>query len=451
MSYVEKAFWDYLKSTMFGGVRILFSRQLVFFSLILIITSVITTGTVALKNEFLDVITNEVLNFVFLAQISIALGFIISGVFSKYFNLLFRFLLLLVTALIIQIIFFMSQEISSLDTVSTLLIQVFPLVSFVSWAFLVPLASFSFSKGFFSNKTTGSVLFLGKPHTDHKAIFSGVMTLIAFFSLLWNVTMIYIGFNENSFSYFILGILGVLIAFLIILVVQGKFFSDDVFNTTLGFFFVVNIPNQIMIFLTSMSGSQNIKTSFIYVFILFSIIYSTQNISRRIKMKGVVIDSTKKSKKKIKEDPFHIGRFIGFIGGEGVVLILFGLYLGFHLIQLQVISRLAKAYEFLFGAISFSEVYHDISMVFMAFILFVVFIFYALQNGKGYWEADIYRFSFLPPYEDFIDYVERIKRGEISKTDIALTIGKQAVAASGIDILSIAKKFLSSKKETQSD
>ncbi|MHA1974253.1 MAG: hypothetical protein ACTSW1_14735 [Candidatus Hodarchaeales archaeon] len=446
MSYVEKAFWTYLKSTLFGGVRILFSRQLIVFSLILIITSVVTTGTVAHQNKVSDIITKEVLNFVFLAQISIAIGFIISGVFSKYLNLFFRFLLLLVVVLIVQIIFFMAQEISSLDTVSTLLIQVFPLVAFLSWAFLVPLASFSFSKGLFSNKTLGSVLFLGKSHTDHKAIFSGVMTIIAFFSLFWNVAMIYIGFNENRLSYFILGILGVLIAFLIILVVHGKFFSDDVFNTTLGFFFVMNLPNQIMIFLTSVNGSQSVETTFTYVFILFSIIYSTQNVSRRIKMKGIVIDPTKKSNKRIKEDPLRIGRFIGFIGGEGVVLIFFGLYLGFHLIQLQVISGLAEAYEFLFGATPFSEVYHDISMVFMVLILFFVFIFYALQHGKGYWEADIYRFGFLPPYEDLVDYMEQIKRGKISKTDIALTIGKQAVAASGFDILSTVRKIFFDKK-----
>ena len=48
--------------------------------------------------------------------------------------------------------------------------------------------------------------------------------------------------------------------------------------------------------------------------------------------------------------------------------------------------------------------------------------------------------------EDLVDYIEQIKRGEISKTDIALELGKQAVAASGFDILSTAKKFLFSKK-----
>ena len=438
MSYVEKAFWDYLKSTLFGGIRILFSRRLILFSLILFVTSVITTGAVVFQSQASDIITEEVLNFVFGVQISIAIGLIFSGLFSKKLNLPLRFFLLIAMVLIVQTIYLIAQENVSLTPLSELLSQYFPLVAFLSWAFLVPLASFAFSKGMFSNKITGSVLFLGKPKTDHKSIFSGVMTLVAFASLLWNIIMIYIGITDNHLSYLVLGIIGALVAFLIILVVQGWIFNDDIFNTTLGFFFVMTLPNQIMIFLTSVSGSENIVTSFNYLFVIFSLLYSAQNISRRVKMKGVVVD---KSKKPIREDPFRIGRFIGFVGGEGVVLIYLGLALGFHLIQLQIMSGLATVYEVLFGDLKFSEVYHDITMVFMVLILIIVCIFYKLQRGKGYWAADIYRFDFLPPYEDLVDYMERIKKGEISKTDIALTVGKKAVEASGVGIFSAAKKF----------
>jgi hypothetical protein len=95
----------------------------------------------------------------------------------------------------------------------------------------------------------------------------------------------------------------------------------------------------------------------------------------------------------------------------------------------------------LIGDLSFSEVYHDITLIFMVFILIIVVLFYILQGGSGYWEADIFRFDFLPPYEDLVDYMERIKRGEISKTDIALTVGKKAVEASGVGVFTAAKKF----------
>lgn len=254
--------------------------------------------------------------------------------------------------------------------------------------------------------------------------------------------MVYIGYTETRMSYMFLGILGIGVAFLVILVVQGIILGDDVFNTILGFFFVVSLPNQLMIFITSISGSENIVTSFNYIMVLFSLIYSAQNVSRRIKMKGVVKDPSKKSKKKIKEDPFRIGRFIGFVGGEGVVLTYLGLALGFQVFQLQLMSRLLpEAVTNLIGDLTFSEIYHDITLVFMAFILIIVIIFYILQGGAGYWATDVYRFDFLPPYDDLVDYMERIKRGEISKTDIALTVGKKAVEAGGIGVFSAAKKF----------
>ncbi|MFX0183883.1 MAG: hypothetical protein ACFE95_12435 [Candidatus Hodarchaeota archaeon] len=432
MSYVEKAFWDYLKSMMFGGVRILLSRRLILFSLILFVTSAVTTGVVVLQNQASDIITENLIDLVFSVQISIAIGFILSGLFSKKLNLFLRFLLLLLVTVVVVVF----------TTFSTLPINYFPVFSLLLWAFLVPLATFSFSKGLFSSKITGSVLFLGKPTTDRKSIFSGLMTLIAFLSLIWNLIMVYIGYTETRLSYMFLGILGIGVAFLVILVVQGLILGDDVFNTTLGFFFVVSLPNQIMIFITSISGSENIVTSFNYIMVLFSLIYSAQNVSRRIKMKGVVIDPSKKSKKKIKEDPFRIGRFIGFVGGEGVVLICLGLALGFQVFQLQLMSgELPGGVTNLIGDLTFSEIYHDITMVFMAFILIIVILFYIIQGGSGYWATDIYRFDFLPPYDDLVDYMERIKRGEISKTDIALTVGKRAVEAGGIGVFSTAKKF----------
>ncbi|MFX1506159.1 MAG: hypothetical protein ACFFDC_08585 [Promethearchaeota archaeon] len=431
MSYVEKAFWDYLKSTLFGGVRILLSRRLILFSLILFLTSVVTTSAFVLQSQASDLITNDMLNLLFSVQISIAIGFIISGLLSKKLTLLLRFFLLLLIAVIFTVI----------ATISDLPITYFPVMALLIWAFLVPLASFSFAKGLFSNKITGSVLFLGKPTTDRKSIFSGVMTLVALLSLIWNLIMIYMGLNKTpiGYSYIILGIIGVGVALLVILIVQGILLGDDVFNTIIGFFFVMSLPNQIMIFITSIDGSASIVTGFNYIMVLFSLIYTAQNVSRRIKMKGVVTDSSKKA---LKEDPFRIGRFVGFVGGEGVVLIYLGLALGFQVFQLQLMGGLLpEIIKGLIGDLSFSEVYHDITLLFMVFILVIVILFYIVQGGSGYWEADIFRFDFLPPYDDLVNYMERIKRGEISKTDIALTVGKKAVEASGVGVFSAAKKF----------
>ena len=78
MSYLEKAFWDYLKSTLFGGLRILLSRQFIFFSVILFFISIFTTGLVFMQEQASDVITPDLIELVFSVQISLAIGFIFS-------------------------------------------------------------------------------------------------------------------------------------------------------------------------------------------------------------------------------------------------------------------------------------------------------------------------------------------------------------------------------------
>ncbi|MCK4848842.1 MAG: hypothetical protein KAT16_07465 [Candidatus Heimdallarchaeota archaeon] len=439
MSYIEKAFWDYLKSTLFGGLRILLSRQFIFFSVVLFFISISTTGLVFMQEQASDVITPDLIELVFGIQISLAIGFIFSGLVSKKLSSLARFLIMFVVVVVVSVI----NEISALSSLSDLFLQTIPLIAFLCWSFLIPVASFSFAKGMFSNKVTGSIVFLGKPRTERKSVFSGLLTLVAFTSVIGNLIMIAIGINDTPprTSYIFLGLLGLGISVFIILIVQGIIFSDDVFNTVLGLFFVMTLPNQLMIVLTSVSGSENIVTSFDFILVTFALLYSAQNISRRVNLKGVIVDESGDVKNLKSDDPFGVGRVVGFIGGEGIVLIYLGLALGFHLIQLQVINRSAGIYEELFGALTFSEAYHDITTIFTVFIFVIVTLTYFLQRGRGYWEADIVRFEFLPPYEDIKDYMEKVKSGEISKTDIAISVGKKAVNVGGAGVFSAARIF----------
>ena len=138
MSYLEKAFWDYLKSQIFGGIRILFSRRLILFSVVLFVISAMTTMTVVFQDQTL--ITAELIDYVFIIQLSIAIGMIICGLVSKKLSILIRFLLLIAIVIIIQGIYIVSQTVTSLELISEFLIDFFPLFAFFSWALLVPLA-----------------------------------------------------------------------------------------------------------------------------------------------------------------------------------------------------------------------------------------------------------------------------------------------------------------------
>jgi hypothetical protein len=267
--------------------------------------------------------------------------------------------------------------------------------------------------------------------------------------------MVAIGTNDTRPSYIFLGLLGLGISIFIILIVQGIIFSDDVFNTVLGLFFISSLPNQLMIVLTSINGTENIVTSFDFILVTFALLFSAQNISKRVNIKGVVVDDSGKIKNRKSDDPFGIGRFVGFIGGEGIVLVYLGLALGFHLIQLQVINGSAGIYQGLFGGLAFEEAYHDITTIFTAFIFVIVTLAYFFQRGKGYWETDVVRFDFLPPYEDIKDYLVKVKLGEISKTNMAISVGKKAVNVGGAGVFSAARMFRDrifrdSKKEDDS-
>ena len=445
MSYVEKAFWDYLKSTLFGGVRILLSRQFILFSVILFVISVSTTGLVVMQDQASDLITPELIETAFSIEISLAIGFILSGLIAKRLNFILRLVLMFFIVLIVFLLSLLKEEIALLNDFNNIFIEVFPLLAFFCWSFLIPVASFSFAKGMLSNKVTGSILFLGKPKTERKSIFSGLLTLVAVFSLIGNGLMLYVGMIDARMSYFVLGIFAVAVSILAILIIQGFFFSDDIFNSVLGLFFVMILPNQLMIVLTSISGSENIVTSFDFLLVAFTLLYSAQSISRRIKLKGVTVDESGELSNLKSDDPFRLGRFVGFVGGEGIVLIYLGLALGFHLIQLQILNGTAGIYEELFADLSFSEAYHDVTSIFSFLIFGIVTLTYFLQRGRGYWETDLIRFDFLPPYDDLKDYLERVKSGEISKTELALTVGKKvgksAVNAGSAGIFSAARMF----------
>ena len=99
MSYVEKAFWDYLKSQLFGGIRILFSRRFILFSVLLFIISIITTMTVVSQDQ--TAIDPDLIELVFTIQIGVAIGLIICGFLSKKLNVLFRIILLSIVAIVI--------------------------------------------------------------------------------------------------------------------------------------------------------------------------------------------------------------------------------------------------------------------------------------------------------------------------------------------------------------
>ena len=178
MSYVERAFYDYLKSTMTSGVRMLLERRLILFSFFLVIIGVVNTILTYLYQNEKDIVTLSTLESVFLLELAVAIGFICAGLLSPIFRLrstLGRFLMLIFSSAII----FGVSIIGEPQNVDEAFLEWIPIFLLFSWAFFIPLSTFAFAYGLFSNKITGSVLFLGKPSADRRAIFWGPIFLLA--------------------------------------------------------------------------------------------------------------------------------------------------------------------------------------------------------------------------------------------------------------------------------
>lgn len=408
MSYVERAFYDYLKNTMTAGARMLVERRLILFSFLLALVGVANTGLAFLyvSQGDLDV---DTLKLLFLFQASIAIGFVAAGLISPMIRLrstIGRLIVLLVTTGMIFALgwFGESQEIDDW------LIEWVPIILLFSWAFFVPLSTFAFAYGLFSNKITGSVLFLGKPAEDRRAIFWGPILLVAIGVFAASIYLIVEG------EYFI-AITGILAAVLATLAAFGKFTSDDVFSTSIGFFFLFSVPQFVLMIVTG-TGTEPVAT-INYVLVLFSLLYGAQSVSKTIRKRDQRLGKIATDSDEEKLDLSWVDKFILKVGGEGVVLMLLGAALGYHLVQLEVyvddpeIIKISLVETL--KAPSVGYMYHLLAWTFMlGIIIFSLLLFTFSGRFRGQYTADLYRLDFLPPYEELTDFFAKMKRGEVS-------------------------------------
>ncbi|MFX0113783.1 MAG: hypothetical protein ACFFB3_04490 [Candidatus Hodarchaeota archaeon] len=404
MSYVERAFYDYLKNTMTSGARMLIERRLILFSFLLALIGVANTGLAFLhvtqENPDLDT-----LKLCFLFQVAAAVGFVSAGLISPIIRLRSTIgrliVLILSTGVIIALgIVGESQELDDW------LIEWIPIVLLFSWAFFVPLSTFAFAYGLFSNKVTGSVLFLGKPAEDRRAIFWGPIFLIAIIIFLVSVYMIFEG-------EYLIASTGIVSAILVIVAILGRFTSDDVFSTSIGFFFLFSVPQFVLLLITG-TASDPVRT-FNYVLVLFSLLYGAQSVSKTIRKRDQRLGKIAADSEDENLDLSLIDKFILKVGGEGVVLMLLGAALGYHLVQLEMYVELEISLVETLEAPSIGYLYHLLAWIFMLGIIIVsVMLFKISGRFRGQYTADLYRLEFLPPYEELVDFFGKMKRGEVS-------------------------------------
>ncbi len=486
MSYVEKAFYSYLRSTLTGGIKVLLSKKYIFFTVSLVTVATVATGIAWAYQNGIDGVTRDILDIGLLAEVSAAIAFIVVGLLSRPVkHTIMRIIIFLGVFVGSFSSIFLLGNVAPFDQYKPYIFDTFPALAFISWCLVVPLSTFAFSKGFFSHKINGSILFLGKPKSDPRAVFSGVFVLIFFITAIVGLLMLITPPTPR-----LLGIPIFLSSLLLILVALGKVTKDDVFNTTMCFFYALITPNIILSYLEPQKTIGTVN-NINFILVLFSLIYTAQNLSKRIKLEpeskkeakiATKNDSSAKKKSKeekierlerkkvsapkeakktsasVKEDPFYITKLVRTIGAEGVILIFLGLTMGFHLIQLKVLLREASLFFAIFGEQPVSVTYHFLSVLVSSLVLWVsVLSFLVWGRYREYFDTKIYRLEFLPPYEDLVDFLQKVRTGEYTVKDIVWMGAKQGFASlSGLatgkasETLGAAMKTLSKRLKSKS-
>ena len=445
MSYVERALYDYVKKILTEGIEVLLSKRFIIFSILLVASGGLTIGLIVLQGQGANVDLN-IIKLAFIIQISIALSFVIIGLVAK--RLLSTFLRIITTIIIFVIIGgigLVALSNSSLSGITDLYLEFIPLGCFLIWTLLMPIAGFGFARGLFYNKVIGSVLFLGKPKNDNNAIFAFIFGLLSLVGLGAGVYMLF----RPELLVKSAGIFTIITSAFVFLSCFGKIFRNDTMNSTFALFYTsAGLPT---IFMLAISSSSPIITTLSYVLLIFSLIYTAQGQAKRahgqaLKTEDEIrIEQAKEQFKEFQADPYGVVKIIRYFGPEGILFILLGTFLGYMALQVMVAfdvdqknanpsnTLLNPLFTNLFGNLTAGQIYQVITIFFIFLIILFVIVTYILTGStRKYFKDELYRFNWLPSYDEAKAYMTKISTGEIGAKDVSFDaiklVGSAAVA-----------------------
>ena len=456
MSYIERAVYDYIIKIITDGIRVLFSKRFIIFTILLLVSASVSVFVV-----YNDIEYSLVENF-FLLMAAISISFIVAGIVARVFLSTLKRITVLASVIVIigAIGIGSSESVFNVPVIVEILLQYYPLFCLLLWTVFMPLAGFGFARGMFYNRVTGSLLFLGKPENDKKALFYIFFALLALVSLGLGIGIFI--FQENSYIKFA-GIVGSISSVIIFLIVFGVIIRNDTLNSTLSVFFVAAaLPTMAMLLI---SKTQGVIGTFNYALLIFSLIYTAQGQARRAsKTAGMTeeeirLEEAKKKHDKTRDtDPFGISRILNFLSSEGIVLIFLGTFLGYTLLQLEYFyddkyhTTINTLYYSLFPNLSVGQVYQIITItVTTLFILFIILTNFTYPPARSYYRSDLIRLPFLPSYDEVKAYFIGVQTGEISKKEVTADavklVGSQLAKAS----LSAGKGLLGRLRRNKND
>ncbi len=435
MSYVEKAFYQYVKNIFTSGFKVLFSKKYLFYTIAFFLISVTSTVFYLIGRNYTELA--EIGAILIKVELSFAVTYVFFGLFFARFPVKYWGIPAFLAAAGGSVLLHFLPIISPFVAI----------VGYMGWIFVSIFLTFSLSRNFWGNRILGSVMFLGKRADEGSILFGGVVFILSLINAGIASYLIYLG--AKSSDYFLIGVS--IFAIIAVIIVNIIIFSlgknDDVFYTILSFFYIIagfNLWKLLFFTISSDSsndtGTYNIGGTLAALFLIF---YTVSNYAKKLKKieepkVDEIYEQIKDKKKKDEierieeeeEEKWSLLNIPNSIGPLGVLMIVMGLVMSYHVTYLQLLTGGDIFSEFFLSENVLVGLKDKFGVVLLTFILIFYLLNYLLStNFRMYSSPTLYRFEFLPPYEELVERINRVRSGEDSWKQYANMLIKQGVKA----------------------
>jgi hypothetical protein len=460
MSYVEKAFYQYIKTIFTSGLKVLFSKKYIFYTIAFILISVTSTVFYLIEKNLVAIGEGYLLFILTGVELSVAVTYVVFGIFFSRYPLKYWVgPAFLVAAGGSALIYYL--PIISNFNISPYIAG----ICYLAWILVSVFITFSLSRNFWGGKVLGSVMFLGKQADEGSILFSGVVFILSLANAAMSGYLMYFGIITLD-SFLLLTSCFAIIAIIlvnVIIFILGK--RDDVFYTILAFFYIFASFTLWKLTIYTIRGqppSDNVGSILVALFFIF---YTVSNYGKKVKkIEASALDQTllqkeieeetkkrrrrRKKKQKVEivveeEEKWGLLKIPRAIGPLGVLMSIMGLILGYHVTYLQILSERDIFAEIFTESFSVNYLV-GLKDKFAIILIPLMIAFFLLSylwsvNFRMYASPTLYRFEFLPPFDELVERIDRIKRGEDSWKDYANMIIKEGVK---IGLKSTARKVI---------
>ncbi|MBD3189403.1 MAG: hypothetical protein GF308_02105 [Candidatus Heimdallarchaeota archaeon] len=464
MSYVEKSVYRYVLNILTSGIKALFTRKFIVYTIFFITVVVTTTVTAILETlnvPLFGLSAENLLNYVFYFELAFASSYILVGSFlAKLPQYVHVPLMVIVAGGLTAGFYFLDNIIFS---------SIFGFVLYCLWIMITIISAYSFSRNLFGGRVLGSILFMGK-REGGPALFAGLMTPLALVFAGLDGYIFYQGIVLSSWLYMVVGIVGICVNLFLLYLIWGLARKDDVFYTIVPFFYLLANTHTVQMVIRLASGEVNYLSWASLVLMAFFLLNSVSKYYRKIKKldldfsgEEVTLSSTendpqKKKKKRKKEeeelddDEFFISNVFRFVTDSGVIMVILGFAMAYHAMALQIGFKRVSVLKNIGLTGGIVQTGHCVTLLFAAFIVLLsVAGYYLYARFREYSSPPIFRLSFLPPYEELESFFKKAKKGEINwgvfARDATVKVARRGIYATTNVSVSIKKQVVGVAKK----